>query len=105
MLATNNDVACKLDLVLCRLDALRLAADLINERVRAMSVELDNLREQVRNLTTVTSSVVTFIHGLAEQIEQLKTDPVALQQLADEVKGSADAIAAAIAENTPAPTP
>ena len=70
-----------------------------------MSQELDALEAEVSRNTTVDQSAITLLQGLAAQIEQLKTDPVKLQALADSMRGSSDALAAAVAANTPAAPP
>ena len=71
-----------------------------------MSVELDTLSAQVAKNTTVEESAVALIQGLAQQIRDAGTDPVKLKALTDSLSGSATALAAAVAANTPAaPTP
>lgn len=50
----------------------------------------------------MSSSAVTLIQGMADQIVALKNDPVKLQAFADELKQDADDLAAAVAANTPA---
>jgi hypothetical protein len=67
-----------------------------------MSAELDALQEQVTRVTAVNASAVALIHGLADQIEANKTDPVKLQALAAELRQDADDLGAAVAANTPA---
>lgn len=62
----------------------------------------DSLIQEVTRNDAVDASAITLLNGLSAQIEQLKNDPVALQALADELKGSSDALAAAVAANTPA---
>jgi len=74
-------------------DAAFRAADLKLERIlrdlqemrTAMSVELDTLKANVAELRTVADSAVTLLNGLSAQIASLKNDPVALQQLADDI--------------------
>lgn len=67
-----------------------------------MSAQLDTLSAQVATNTDVVKSAIVFINGIAAQIIALKTDPVKLQQLADDMKAQDDQLAAAIAANTPA---
>ncbi len=66
-----------------------------------MSKELDALTAQVKAQEAVDDSAITLIQGLADQIAAIKTDPVALQALADELKTKSDALAAAVSANTP----
>jgi chromosome segregation ATPase len=69
--------------------------------VRRMSAALDTLTAQVAANTSVVDSAVVLIGGLAQQIQDLKNDPVALQALADSLKGEDDKLAAALVANTP----
>ena len=62
--------------------------------------DLSSLQAQVQQSTEVEQSAITLIEGLAVQIESLKTDPAALQGLADQLRGSAQDLAAAVAANT-----
>ena len=67
-----------------------------------MSQQLDDLTAQVAATETVEKSAVTLIQGLAAQLEAAGTDPAKLTALTTSLKGSADALAAAITANTPA---
>lgn len=67
-----------------------------------MSVQLDALTAEVARNTAVDESAIVLLNGLATQIIALKTDPVALQALADSLQGSSNALAAAVIANTPA---
>lgn len=64
--------------------------------------ELDALTAEVTRNTEVDQSAIALITGLAAKIETLKNDPVALQALADSMRGSTDQLAAAVVANTPA---
>lgn len=64
--------------------------------------DLTALTAEVARNTEVDQSAITLLNGLAAQIETLKTDPAALQALADQLKGSSDQLAAAVVANTPA---
>ena len=65
-------------------------------------IEFDTLTAQVKANTDVEASAVLLIQGIAAKLEAAKTDPAAIQALADELKASADPLAAAVAANTPA---
>lgn len=67
-----------------------------------MSAQLDALTAQVQANTEVEASAILLLRGLAAQIADLQDDPAALQALSDNLKASADRLAAAITENTPA---
>ena len=66
-----------------------------------MSAQLDKLTTEVSETKTVVASAVTLIEGLAQQIRDLKDDPVALEALATELDATTNALAAAVAANTP----
>ena len=57
--------------------------------------------EGTRN-SDVDQSAILLLNGLAAQIVALKSDPVALQALADQLKASSDKLAEAVTANTPA---
>jgi hypothetical protein len=65
------------------------------------SPQLDALTAEVTRNTEVDAGAIALINGLAAKIVELKNDPVALQALADSMKGSSDALAAAVTANTP----
>lgn len=66
-----------------------------------MATDLTNITDQVTNTTTVEASAVTLLNDLAARLIAAKTDPAAIQALADQLKGGADNLAAAIVANTP----
>ena len=66
------------------------------------SPQLDALTAAVTAEETVDGSAVKLITDLAALIEANKTDPVALQALADRLNASAATLSAAITANTPA---
>lgn len=81
-----------------------ILAEINHQGAHIMAV-LDALTAEVARNTKVDQSAIVLLNGLAAKIEQLKTDPVALQALADSMKGSSDALAEAIVKNTPAEEP
>jgi hypothetical protein len=66
-----------------------------------MSQEMDSLVSAVEQNTTVDQSVLTFLQGLAAQIQDAAGDRAKSVQLAATVRASADAVAAALIANTP----
>ena len=66
-----------------------------------MSAQLDKLTTEVAETKTVAASAVTLIEGLAQQIRDLKDDPIALEALAAELDSTTNALAAAVSANTP----
>ncbi len=67
-----------------------------------MGADLTALQAQVQTNTEVEASAVTLIQGIAQQLADAKTDPAAVQAIADQLNTSATALAAAVAANTPA---
>lgn len=63
--------------------------------------QLDDLEAQVKANTDVEASAVTLIQGLAAKIAAAGTDPAKLTALQNELKSSADSLAAAVSANTP----
>jgi predicted chitinase len=84
-----------------------LDIDLIKRKLNIMSAELDQLEVQVAETTSVEQSAITLIRGIAAQLAAAGTDPVKLKALSDSLNTSEQALAQAVAENTPAtpPTP
>lgn len=65
---------------------------------------LDALRAEVARNTTVDASLRTLVQGLAAKLQEVIDaggNPAELQALADEMKTSTDANAAAVVANTP----
>lgn len=69
---------------------------------KTMGAELDDLTNRVSDMRSVEQGAVTLLNGLSQQIASLKTDPAALQQLADDLASQSTELAAAVAANTPA---
>lgn len=66
----------------------------------------DELNAEVTNLTTVAESAIALINGIAEKIQAAvdandSGDNSQLKSLASSVRSQADALAAAVAANTP----
>ncbi len=96
-----NDV--RLYLIDRKLDLLLFEVGALNREVAKMSVIVDRLKASVEHLTSVNGSVVALIQALAQQVRDMKDDPVALVKLADDVDAQAAALAAAVTANTPTP--
>jgi ABC-type transporter Mla MlaB component len=67
--------------------------------------ELDDLETEVAQVKTVDESALALIQGLAAQLASAGTDPAKLKALRDGLAASSDALAAAVAANTPASSP
>lgn len=91
-----------------RLSRIETKVDLILSQIKALQgmeeqemADLTALTAQVTENTEVEASAITLLNQLSDLIRQNMTDPAALQALADQLNGSADALAAAIVANTP----
>jgi pyridoxine 5'-phosphate synthase PdxJ len=73
----------------------------MEQKENEMALSLDALTAQVAANTTVEQSAITLINGLAAQITAAAGDPAKVSALADQLKTSATALAAAITANTP----
>lgn len=94
-LEPTDGVARKLD------DILSLLTTVNAQGVQTMH-ELDTLTAKVAETTTVEQSAIELLNGLGAQIAAMKTDPAALQALADSLSAKSSDLAAAITANTPA---
>lgn len=85
-----------------KLDRILALLEVVAQKEQHMTVELDDLTAQVTAIETQSDSIITLCNGLAEQLAAAKEDPAAIQALADSLKTKAQAIADAVAANTPA---
>lgn len=85
-------------------EILQILQEIKNKEV-IMSTELDALTVQVEQTMNVEQSAITLIQGIAQQLAEIKEDPAKVQALSDQLKTSADSLAAAITANTPAAPP
>ena len=99
----NGHLERQLDRIERKLDQLLTAAFITIRQGVIMSAELDTLTAQVTETNTVEDSAIVLIKGLADQIAALKTDPAALQALADSLHAKSDELAAAVAAIPPTP--
>lgn len=83
-----------------RLAAVESKLDTLLERIASMSAELDRLTTEVSETSGVIDSAIVLLNGLAQQIRDLRTDPVALAALADSLDAKQAELADAVAANT-----
>jgi hypothetical protein len=95
----------KIDTLIARVNALSALVQTLVRQGATMASDLTALQAAIANETTVIQSAIVGFQGLAQEIQDLKNDPVALQALADQVNKDAAALAAAVPANTPTPTP
>jgi chromosome segregation ATPase len=74
----------------------------IDRREVKMAGELDALEAAVAREAEVTTSAISLIKGIAAQLADIQNDPVKIAALVDSLNASADALANAVVENTPA---
>jgi hypothetical protein len=91
----------KLDAILVLFTRIESSLAALTMKQEQVMTDLTALTVEVARNTEVDQSAIALLNGLAAQIESLKTDPVALQNLADTMRGSSDALAAAVTANTP----
>ncbi len=89
-----------------KIDALSKKIDALFQLLTSLGgtivADLTALTTQVKANTDAEASAVLLLGQLADLIKANASDPVALAALADQLKGSADALGAAIVANTPA---
>lgn len=73
----------------------------IREAIEHMSAQLDRVREEVEETKTVALSVKTLLTQLAQLIRDLKEDPAALDQLANDLDAENKSLQQAVVDNTP----
>jgi hypothetical protein len=88
---------------------IRLTRFILNleEIVMTVSEALEALRAQVQKTTEIEASAVLLIRGLATQLSQMaqsNATPAQLQELANHLQLSSDALAAAVAQTLPVST-
>lgn len=69
---------------------------------KTMAADLTGLTTQVKANTDAEASAVLLLTQLSDMLHAAATDPAKVKALADQLKGSADALAAAVVANTPA---
>lgn len=74
----------------------------IRRTSKELILHMNELKAQVEAQTQVEASAVTLINGLHDQLVAAGNDPAKLDALRASLKTSADALAAAVAANTPA---
>jgi hypothetical protein len=89
-----SDLRSKIDTILTKLDMLTALE-------MEIMTDLTALTAQVKANTDVENSAVILIQGIAAQLASVAADPAAVAALAAQLKTSADALAAAVAANTP----
>jgi hypothetical protein len=102
-----DNVINKLEEINTKLNETLLVNQAVLQENQTMSVQLDNLIAQVAETKTVEESAILLIQGLADRLVEAVAelnanlvDTQKLQELADELNQSSDALAEAITANT-----
>ena len=85
-----------------QLDRIEAAIAQVLTKESTIMAAIDDLQAEVTRDTTVIGSAVTLINGFAAQLAAAGTDPAKLQALQNTLKTNVDALASAVAANTPA---
>jgi hypothetical protein len=90
-----------------RLDEILAAVRQLLTQGGHMSQEIDELRAQVERDANVTSSAVTLLNELKTKLDEAIAtgDLSAVKALSDQIGANTDALAAAVAMNTPSAPP
>ncbi len=81
-------------------DAAMDAASLRNKE--EMMADLSQIRSEVEENSDVTSSAVALLNDLSARLSEIADDPEEVRALAEQLSSQTDALAAAVAANTPA---
>lgn len=74
----------------------------LTERLRRMEQELQRLTQEVQRNSDAVLSATELLNRLAQLIRDSADNPDQVRQLADQLQSQTDALAAAVATNTPA---
>jgi hypothetical protein len=76
----------------------------IHQKLNKMANELDDLKAAVAKDTEVDQSAITLLKGLKEKLDEAiaSGDPAQLKALSDQLGSNSQALADAVAANTPA---
>jgi hypothetical protein len=90
--------------VLSRLDVLENKSDLMLRNQEAIMAAIDDLQAAVTAEDTVIDSAITLIQGIPALIAAAGVDPAKLAALQSDITAKSQALASAVAANTPAAT-
>jgi hypothetical protein len=91
----------QLDYLTQLIERQSILLSIVIRKAYQMSKELDDLTVQVQKNADVEASAIILIQGIADALRVAGTDPVKLQELQTSLSASSDALAAAVAANTP----
>jgi chromosome segregation ATPase len=97
-------VEIKLQEIVDLLNDNKKSISLLTKKINTIMTALDSLQAAVERDTAVDTSAIALIKGIADQLKAAQGDPAAIAALTDKLTANADALAAAVAANTPATT-
>jgi esterase/lipase len=80
---------------------IKKSLSLITKKIDTNMADFKKLESEVAENTTVIQSAIALIKGIAQQISDAKGDQAKIDALSDKLNSDADALAAAVAANTP----
>ncbi len=98
------DLAFQFAVLNTKLDRVLSILSTIQKGEMKMAADLTALTAQVQANTDAEQSAILLLTQLSDMLKAVATDPTKVQALADQLKTSATALAAAIVATTP-PTP
>lgn len=85
-----------------RVDEMLQILRRLDQQEQSIMTDLISLSAAVAQSRTVQDSAISLINQIADALADAKTDPAAIQALADQLNAQAASLAAAVTENTPA---
>jgi chromosome segregation ATPase len=87
--------------ILHRLQSIDSKLDLLLQRERRIEMTLEELKAKVAEATTVEEGAITLLGQLSADLKAAKTDPAAIQAIADSIDAEKAKLADALTANTP----
>lgn len=88
-----------------RIDEILTAVYTLANQTEENTMDLSELTAQVSGNTDVVNSAIVLISGLADQLDAAAGDPAQVQALASTLRTNNEALAGAVAANTPVAPP
>lgn len=88
-----------------KLDVLLASQSNLTHLENLTVAKIDDLEQEVSKVSGVQDSAIALINGISQQLKDAAADPQRIQAVIDSLDAKSDALAAAVAANTPAPTP
>lgn len=119
MSSQNNERRDPVERIMDRIDLLAAQVERLGNKIDRQSRHINRIIKQEKDImadlsalttavaenTSVEESAIQLLQNLADQLEASMTDPAAIQAIVDNVRNNSSALAAAVAQNTPATSP